>query len=224
MGTGSFRMPHMAELLQWLKAVRKHWVQELIGGVLIGLLAVYSEMSGTVVAPRVYEYAAGLLLFYAMFLAWRDEYRKRLSLEAEGALSTPPSLLPTLVATIQGIEFENGPAYGKVDYWPSNCNLALSVRLRNPTDGIPSMATEWGIEHRGKLICGKVEIDIEPGRSVAMALLPAGLKIYGTISFRLKPEMLALLQDLDWQVRFKDSADRLHYAEFPTLLRQDGKQ
>jgi hypothetical protein len=68
----------MTAFMQWLKAVGGHWKQELLGGVLIGTIALYSELSGIIVPPRVYEIALVLVLFYAMFLAWRDEYQARL--------------------------------------------------------------------------------------------------------------------------------------------------
>jgi hypothetical protein len=58
----------------WGKAVGKHWKRELLGGVLIGALALFSELTGFSVAPRYYVAAAVIVLFYAMFLAWRDEY------------------------------------------------------------------------------------------------------------------------------------------------------
>jgi len=58
----------------------------LIGGVLIALIALFSEISGTMVPPRVYEGAAVLLIFYAMFLAWRDadEARSKAEMDAGG--------------------------------------------------------------------------------------------------------------------------------------------
>jgi hypothetical protein len=65
----------------WIKAVGKHWKRELLGGALIGLLALFSELSGITVAPRVYEIGAVIVLFYAMFLAWRDEHLKATGLE-----------------------------------------------------------------------------------------------------------------------------------------------
>jgi hypothetical protein len=57
----------------WIKAVGKHWKRELLGGALIGLLALFSELSGITVAPRIYEASAVIVLFHAMFLAWRDQ-------------------------------------------------------------------------------------------------------------------------------------------------------
>ncbi len=60
----------------WLRAVGRHWRRELLGGVLIGVLALFSELTGIVVSPKIYEIAAVCLLFYAMFLAWLDEYLK----------------------------------------------------------------------------------------------------------------------------------------------------
>jgi hypothetical protein len=58
----------------WLRAVLKHWKRELLGGVLIGLLALISDLSGRTLPPHIYEGCAALLVFYAMFLAWRDQY------------------------------------------------------------------------------------------------------------------------------------------------------
>jgi len=60
-------------LIEWFRAVARHWVRELIGGVLIAFLALFSELTGVTVPPRIYELAAAMLIFYAMFLAWSDE-------------------------------------------------------------------------------------------------------------------------------------------------------
>jgi hypothetical protein len=60
----------------WIKAVGKHWKRELLGGALIALLGLFSELSGITLAPRIYEASAVIVLFYAMFLAWRDEHTK----------------------------------------------------------------------------------------------------------------------------------------------------
>jgi hypothetical protein len=71
----------MAMLWLWLKAVGKHWKREVLGGVLIGLLALFSELSGITVPPRIYEVCAVLLFFYAMFLAFGDQYQRADKLE-----------------------------------------------------------------------------------------------------------------------------------------------
>lgn len=89
----------MAAFMQWLKAVGGHWKQELLGGVLIGVIALYSDLSGISVPPRVYELAVALVLFYAMFLAWRDEYQARLqALELLTPHDGRPDLRPIPVA------------------------------------------------------------------------------------------------------------------------------
>lgn len=62
----------MAMFWLWIKAVGKHWKREVLGGALIGLLALFSELSGITVVPRIYEACAVIVLFFAMFLAWRD--------------------------------------------------------------------------------------------------------------------------------------------------------
>jgi len=68
--------------------VFSHWKSELIGGVLIGALALYSDLTGTPVPPRLYEIAAGIVLLWAMFLAWQDEHDGRLKAEIETARVT----------------------------------------------------------------------------------------------------------------------------------------
>jgi hypothetical protein len=61
----------------WLRAVGAHWKRESLGGARIGTLALISELSGLTVAPRIYEVAAAVLIFYAMFLAWAEGDGKR---------------------------------------------------------------------------------------------------------------------------------------------------
>ena len=67
------------KLKAWLGAVLRHWVQGLIGSLLIGAMALYSELSGKTISPHIYELAGGLLLLYATFLAWSDESSQKLA-------------------------------------------------------------------------------------------------------------------------------------------------
>jgi hypothetical protein len=71
----------MRNFREFLRAAFRHWKREVLGGVLIGLLALYSEISGVTVPPRVYEMTVALLIFYAMYLAWRDEHERAEELE-----------------------------------------------------------------------------------------------------------------------------------------------
>jgi hypothetical protein len=105
---------------QWLKAVGSHWKREVLGGALIGVLALYSDLSGNTVPPRVYELSVVALIFYAMFLAWRDEFRRSLDMvAAASARPTGPKATvimkhgncPCLLVTNEGTTAE---FYGKL--------------------------------------------------------------------------------------------------------------
>jgi hypothetical protein len=100
-----------AELVTWFKAVSKHWKGELLGGVLIGAIALFSELSGVEVRPAIYLLAASLVLFYAMFLAWRDSYRtcEGESLKAMIAVAELESrkLHPALTFAVAGMAFRS---------------------------------------------------------------------------------------------------------------------
>src|SRR5258708_33136680 len=65
---------HMDYVQRWIKSVSKHWKRELFGGVLIASLPLFSEVTGITIPPYVYLVCVVALLFYAMFLAWRDAY------------------------------------------------------------------------------------------------------------------------------------------------------
>ncbi len=64
----------MDHVLPWLRAVLKHWKREVLGGALIALLGVIADVSGKTIPPHVYEICGGALVFYAMYLAWREQY------------------------------------------------------------------------------------------------------------------------------------------------------
>jgi hypothetical protein len=68
---------------RWLKAAFTQWIADVTGGVLIGMLALYSELSGVTVPPRIYEIVVVLALFQAMFLAWRREETNRIDAETQ---------------------------------------------------------------------------------------------------------------------------------------------
>jgi hypothetical protein len=53
------------------------------GGVLVGAIALYSELSGATISPRIYLLAVVLVLFQAMFSAWRKEERGRIEAEEQ---------------------------------------------------------------------------------------------------------------------------------------------
>lgn len=68
---------------RWLRAVFTQWLAGLTGGVLIGLVALYSGLSGVAVPPRVYEIVVVIVLFQAMFLAWREQEQLGIASQAE---------------------------------------------------------------------------------------------------------------------------------------------
>ncbi len=68
---------------RWLKAVVKQWWSDVTGGALVLSLALYSELSGVAISPRVYEGVVILALFQAMFLAWHEQERLRLITETK---------------------------------------------------------------------------------------------------------------------------------------------
>ncbi len=70
-------------VLRWLKTVFKQWVADVTGGVLIGAMALYSELSGVTVPPRIYEVVIVFVLFQAMFLAWQEQEQRALKSEAK---------------------------------------------------------------------------------------------------------------------------------------------
>lgn len=79
----------MEHVRPWLRAVLRHWKQELLGGALIALLGLISEITGVSFPPRIYEIAAVLVLIYAMFLAFADEHAGRLKAEGKLLISRP---------------------------------------------------------------------------------------------------------------------------------------
>jgi hypothetical protein len=68
---------------RWVKAVFKQWWADVTGGALVLMLALYSELSGYTVPPRIYEIAVIIALFQAMFLAWRKEETGRVKAEKQ---------------------------------------------------------------------------------------------------------------------------------------------
>lgn len=70
-------------VLRWLRAVFKQWIADVTGGVLIGALVLYSELSGITVPPKIYGVVVGFVLFQAMFLAWHEQERNALKAEAD---------------------------------------------------------------------------------------------------------------------------------------------
>jgi hypothetical protein len=79
-------------VLRWMRDVFKQWMALVTGGALIGFVALFSELSGIIVPPRIYEIAIVINLFAAMFLAWREQERMRLAVEASLREYTAPSL------------------------------------------------------------------------------------------------------------------------------------
>lgn len=120
-----------------------------------------------------------------------------------------------------GRAFKGDPAWDEVDSsMHSNCNLIVCLRVKNPTDGVPSTASEWRIECKDKLIpADSVDLYVptQPAYSILAVPLPPGVETYGTIGFQLDPKLFVQLKELrDWRIGFKDSADRPHYAELPS--------
>lgn len=50
----------------------------MLSGALIGFTALFAEVTGVAVSPRVYEVEVFIVVLYASYLAWRDEHQSRL--------------------------------------------------------------------------------------------------------------------------------------------------
>jgi hypothetical protein len=90
------RLCPMREFLSWLRATCGHWVAVVTGAAFA--LAGYGwqvyewtnpKTSALSIRPWMVIVVGGLILFWASFLAWRDEYRKRVAIEANARASTP---------------------------------------------------------------------------------------------------------------------------------------
>jgi hypothetical protein len=137
---GAPRMAEATEFRVFCRAVWKHAV-EIVAGVAISIVGiawqiiqwVYPQLQG----PRFHPWmlvAMGLsLVFHASYLAWRDEYRKRVNAEA-----TKQSEEPRFVTHIDGIGYAK-----KRD----QRLLFVLVSIRNK--GIPSIAEHWRVYLRG---------------------------------------------------------------------------
>src|SRR5436853_504286 len=73
----------MGLLPKFLRAVFRHWILELAGGVVIGLIAFIAEAAGLTVPPQFYLLLAGILVFYATFLAWSEKEMEVQALSTE---------------------------------------------------------------------------------------------------------------------------------------------
>lgn len=80
--------------LRWLKQLLRHWILEVTGGVLIGALALASNVEGLPLPAQLYEVVIGLVLLYAAFLTWREEEQRRI--EAERHAREAEANCPTL--------------------------------------------------------------------------------------------------------------------------------
>lgn len=220
--------------LRWLKAVFGHWKTELIGGLLIGALAFYSDMTATRVPPRIYEIAAGLLLLWSMFLAWHDERDARLKAEIETAkikaesdrerekleaelASRRPDLSWKIESCVQLMTFlAQREGYGT--------NIAFTISARN--GGAQTALSDWTLDIPG-VTSGPVEPRSDPWQemlikqqgfddlaSVSQAGIGSGAIVRGALIF-LIPNLTLL--------SFTDAHGRTYVGEPDTIVRSQQK-
>jgi hypothetical protein len=124
--------------IRWLKAVGAQWWATVTGGVIVLFLALYSEISGTSVDPRVYEGVAVFALLQAMFLAWiaKDEAL----LNAERRNSRLEADIPRLQVTTPGWATRLRP----YDHWGQpNPTLVCRFEIEIINSGSPTSLRDW---------------------------------------------------------------------------------
>jgi hypothetical protein len=198
-------------LSAWLRAVGRHWKRELLGGALIGVLALFSELSGITVPPRIYEVAAVAVLFYAMFLAWRDEYSSHLTsdqtvVDLRGQLDRVIKGASTLKVKIQRVnpsfEFEGSPLSG-------GSAILFDVTISN--SGSPTVIRDWELKVNDKTYKpAAVRIDVNGSLLVKPLELGGhrGGQVWFVISDINLEQANALLREA-WELTFCDVTGRL---------------
>jgi hypothetical protein len=149
--------------VRWLKAVSHYWKQELVGGFLIGALALYSDLSGVAVSPRVYEASAVILIFYAMFLAWNEQSKKTEAIDAriKELQAEKPQFLSSLAASLGSVG--------------SHVQVLTDLTVYNHGNK-SSILKNWGFKY-SDLIGGKEHRILQ--MAVNLAFTPAGIKQMG---------------------------------------------
>lgn len=71
----------MKEVWRFVRLVAQHWVTLMSGGIVMVAIAFYERRSGRDAPFYVFLIIAFAFIVWACFLAWRDEYRKRLTAE-----------------------------------------------------------------------------------------------------------------------------------------------
>ncbi len=183
----------MGTVKRFLKAVFQQWKAELLGGALIALLGLVSDFTGVAVPPRVYEIAAALLIFYAVFLAWSDEESKKLATEArvaelEAQLTNKPGLRFSVrafevgrVAAVLNIKAEilitNPGEQTSVHSWQAGVSLRSGERIATTSlwknlpeiDGQSNLATDQRLIEHGATREGVVSFTLHVASSNAKA-------------------------------------------------------
>jgi len=150
-------------LFRWIKSVFKQWIADVTGGVIIGALALYSEISGFTLPPRLYEIVVVIVFFQAAFLAWRQEETERLKAEARAREleAEKPNFTSTLGATL-----------GKVG---DQTSVAVDLVIYNQGSR-SSIVKDWGFRYSH--LDETTEHRIME-MSVNMAFTPAGVQRIG---------------------------------------------
>lgn len=141
-------------LVAWLRAVGKHWKRELLGGALIGLLALVSELSGITIPPRVYEVASVFVLFYAMFLAWQDEYSARMKndLTASELHDQMARLTTDSDLKIRELQLKEREVAAMESQLEEMAQARTEARLRQASDRAREFIRDWKAASQSKQI------------------------------------------------------------------------
>lgn len=86
----------MREFVEFLRRLWRVWATLLTGGTGIALLLLWERHNGAAVSPRIFWTLAFLLLVLSGFLVWRDEWRKRVEIEAVLGAKVAPQLESTI--------------------------------------------------------------------------------------------------------------------------------
>jgi hypothetical protein len=186
-------------LARWIKAVLKRWVAGVTGGLLVGALALYSELTGQSVSPRAYEAVVVLVLFQAMFLAWKREEDDRI--KAENRVAELETKNPQLAGEVlPGSRWSPWVLQrdGQPETWTSFiCNLGIrnlgsvpstvrDFRLRVPMSNTLniSMGMDPEVAELARLNGGKLPEDKIPMSQHIEPIMPGG-EWRGRITFSI---------------------------------------
>ena len=148
--------------VRWLKAVGKHWWAVVTGGAIVLLLALYSEVAGVTIAPRIYEAVGVAAIFQAMFLAWHEQERRWSSAQRDLT-----ALQDSIQYALRLIDFE-------IKYFvspESRIDIQVGLVLQN---NHPNLAIRYDVERFSVTVSGQSVID--PRFLVKTAVIPVGGK------------------------------------------------